>query len=156
MFQSDTVWTSWLYSARCLKREQDSPVIAYFKWINSVLRWNVIVTENSKILSSSIRTTLTIFDTGATGIIHYFNLLKCIPTSCCTGQIAQSVQRLATGWTVRGSNPEGEARFSAPVQTGPGAFPAFFTMVTESFPAVQRPGLGVDHPPHLVPRLKKE
>jgi len=26
--------------------------------------------------------------------------------------------RLATGWKVRGSNPAGGARFSAPVQTG--------------------------------------
>jgi hypothetical protein len=25
-----------------------------------------------------------------------------------------------------------------------------------SFPGVKRPGRGVDHPPHLVPRLKKE
>ena len=34
------------------------------------------------------------------------------------------VQRLATGWTVRGSNPGAEARFSAPVETGPGAYPS--------------------------------
>jgi hypothetical protein len=47
--------------------------------------------------------------------------------------IAQSVQRLATGWTVRGSNPGGE-RFSAPVQTDPGAHPPSYTMGTESFP----------------------
>ena len=39
------------------------------------------------------------------------------------------------------------ARFSAPVQTGPGAHPAFYTMGTESFPGVKRPGRGVDHPP---------
>jgi hypothetical protein len=45
---------------------------------------------------------------------------------------------------------------SAPVQTGPGAHPASYTMGTGSFPVVQRPGRGVDHPPHLVPRLKKE
>jgi len=37
--------------------------------------------------------------------------------------IAQSVQRLATGSTVRGSNP-GQARFSAPVRAGPGTHPA--------------------------------
>ena len=54
---------------------------------------------------------------------------------------------LATGWTVRGSNPGG-ARFSAPVQTGPGAHPAFYTMGTGiSFSGVKRPGHGVDHPP---------
>ena len=47
-------------------------------------------------------------------------------------------------------------RYSAPVQTGPGAHPASYTMGTESFPGVKRPGLGVDHPPHLAPRLKKE
>jgi hypothetical protein len=49
-----------------------------------------------------------------------------------------------------------EARFSAPVQTGPGAQPASYTMGTGVFPGVNRPGCGVDHQPHLVPRLKKE
>jgi hypothetical protein len=48
------------------------------------------------------------------------------------------------------------ARFSAPVQTGPGAHPASCTMSTGSLPRVKRPGHGVDYPPHLVPRLKKE
>jgi len=38
-------------------------------------------------------------------------------------------------------------RFSAPVQTGPGAHPASSTMGTGSFPGVKRPGCGVDHPP---------
>jgi hypothetical protein len=42
-----------------------------------------------------------------------------------TGEVAQSVWRLARGWTVRGSNP-GKARFSVPVQTGPGAHPASY------------------------------
>ena len=49
------------------------------------------------------------------------------------------------GWTGRGSNP-GEERFSAPVQTGPGAHPASYTMGTGSFPEVKRPERGVDHP----------
>ena len=39
------------------------------------------------------------------------------------------------------------ARFSAPVQTGPGAYPASYTMGTGSFPGVKRPGRGADHPP---------
>ena len=70
---------------------------------------------------------------------------------------AQSVLRLATGWTVRGSNPGGGARFSAPVQTGPEAHPASYTMGTGSFPGVKRPGRGVDHQPsHLAPRLKEQ
>jgi len=46
------------------------------------------------------------------------------------------------------------ARFSAPVQTSPGAHPAFYTMGTGSFPGVKRPGLDVDHPPHPAQRLK--
>ena len=41
-----------------------------------------------------------------------------------------------------------EERFSAPVQTGPGAHLAFYTMDTGSFPAVKWLGRGVDHPPH--------
>jgi hypothetical protein len=52
-------------------------------------------------------------------------------------------QRLAMGWTVRGSN-SGGGRFSSPAQTGPGAHPASCTVRT------------VDHPPHLAPRLKKQ
>ena len=39
------------------------------------------------------------------------------------------------------------ARFSAPVQTGPGAYPAYCTMGNGSFPGVKRPGRGADHPP---------
>jgi hypothetical protein len=39
------------------------------------------------------------------------------------------------------------ARFSAPVQTGTGAHPTSYTMGTGSFPGVNRPGRGVDHPP---------
>ena len=39
------------------------------------------------------------------------------------------------------------ARFSAPVQNGPGAQSASYIMGTESFPVVKRPGRGVDHPP---------
>jgi hypothetical protein len=41
----------------------------------------------------------------------------------------------------------GGARFSAPVQTGPEAHPASYIMGTGSFPGVNRPGRGVDHPP---------
>jgi hypothetical protein len=34
--------------------------------------------------------------------------------------------------------------------------PASYTMGTGSFSGVKRPGRGVDDPPHLAPRLKKE
>jgi len=36
------------------------------------------------------------------------------------------------------------------------AHPASCTMGTGSFLGVMWPGRGVDHPPHLAPRLKKE
>ena len=36
------------------------------------------------------------------------------------------------------------------------AHPASYTMGTGSFPGVKRPGRGVNHPPQLAPRLKKE
>jgi len=39
-----------------------------------------------------------------------------------------------------------EARFSAPVQTCPGAHGAPCTMVSGLFPGVKLPGRGVDHP----------
>jgi hypothetical protein len=46
------------------------------------------------------------------------------------------------------------ARFSAPAQTGPGAYPASYTMDTNSFPGVKRPGHGVDHPPPSSAEVK--
>ena len=57
-------------------------------------------------------------------------------------------------WTIRGSNPGG-ARFSAPVQTGPGVHPASYTIGTGSFPGVKRPGRGVDQPPPSSPEVKE-
>jgi len=53
-----------------------------------------------------------------------------------------------------GLNP-GAGRFSAPVQTGPGAHPVSYTVGTGSFLGVKRSRRGVDHPPHLAPRLKR-
>ena len=41
------------------------------------------------------------------------------------------------------------ARFSAPVQTGPGAYLDSCTMGTGSFPGVKWPGRGADPPSHL-------
>jgi hypothetical protein len=43
------------------------------------------------------------------------------------------------------------ARFSATVQTDPGAHLASCAMGTWSFQGVKRSGRGVDHPPHLAP-----
>ena len=47
------------------------------------------------------------------------------------------------------------ARFSASVQTGPGAHPSSYTMGNGSFPGVKRPGRGVDHPPRLSAEVKE-
>ena len=55
---------------------------------------------------------------------------------------------IATRYGLDGPGIESRgAIFSAPLQTGPGANPASYTMGTGSFPGVKRPGRGVDHPP---------
>ena len=46
--------------------------------------------------------------------------------------------------------------FSAPVQPGPGAHSASYTMGTRSFLGVKWQGHGVDHQPHPAPMLKEE
>jgi len=48
------------------------------------------------------------------------------------------------------------ARFSAPVQTGTGAHPAFCTMGTGSFPGVKSWGVTLTPHPFLVPLVMKE
>jgi len=64
---------------------------------------------------------------------------------------------IATRYGLDGPGIESRwARFSAPVQTGPGAHPVTYIIGTGLFPGVKRPGPRVDHPPYLVPRLKKE
>ena len=45
-------------------------------------------------------------------------------------------------------------RFSALVQTDPGAHPASYIMGTGSFPGVKRPGPDANHPPHLAPMIQ--
>jgi hypothetical protein len=48
------------------------------------------------------------------------------------------------------------SRFSAPVQTGPGAYPASYAVGTGSFPGVKRPGRGVDHSPPSSVEVKEK
>jgi len=50
---------------------------------------------------------------------------------------------------VRGMNPGGGARLSAPIQNGPGAHPAYYTIGTRSFPGVKQLEHGTDHPPTI-------
>ena len=49
-----------------------------------------------------------------------------------------------------------EARFSAPVQNGPGDHPSFCTMGTGSFPRVKRPGRDADPSPVTIAVVMKE
>jgi hypothetical protein len=46
-------------------------------------------------------------------------------------------------------------RFSASVQIGSGTHPASYTVGTGSFPGVQRPGRGADHPPSSSAEVKE-
>jgi hypothetical protein len=48
------------------------------------------------------------------------------------------------------------ARFSTPVQTGPGPHPASYTMGTGSFPGVKWPGRGFDHPPQSSAEVQEK
>jgi hypothetical protein len=71
-------------------------------------------------------------------------------------RIVQSVKRLATRWTVRGSNP-GEGQIFCTCSDRPsGPHSLLYNVFRVSFPGVKRLGRGVDHPRHVVPRLKKE
>jgi hypothetical protein len=56
---------------------------------------------------------------------------------------------MATGYGPDGSGIESRwgERFFTPVQTGPGAHPASYTMGTGSFPGLKRQGRDADHPP---------
>jgi len=48
-----------------------------------------------------------------------------------------------------------EARFSAPLQTGPGPHPASYTMGNGSFPGVKQPVNGIDHSPPYSAKVKE-
>jgi hypothetical protein len=54
----------------------------------------------------------------------------------------ESAVGIATCYVLDGSGIESQwgARFSVPVQTGPAAHPASYTMSTGPFPGVKRPG----------------
>ena len=70
--------------------------------------------------------------------------------------IAQSVQRLATGWTVRGSNPGGGEIFHTRPDRpwGPPSL-LYVQRVPGLFPGVKRPGLCFDHPPPSRAQVKE-
>ena len=69
-----------------------------------------------------------------------------VPVQGCTLRAGRSGDRILV-----------KARFSAPVQTGPGAHPASCTMGTESFPGVKSvQGVTLTLHPILVPLVMKE
>ena len=61
--------------------------------------------------------------------------------------IAQSVLRLATGWTVRGSNGGGSEIFRTRPHRPCGPPSNIYNGYRVSFPGVKRPGSDVNHPP---------
>ena len=81
-----------------------------------------------------------------------------IKTMTCVQNISQdSSVVIATSYGLDGPGIESqrEARFSARVQTVPGAHPASYTMGTRAFPAVKRQGRGVYYPPTSSVVVKK-
>jgi len=73
----------------------------------------------------------------------------------CVGQDSSVGIATCYGLDSPGIESRWGARFSAPVQTGHGAYPASYTMDTWSFPGVKRPWRGVDHPPPSSAEVKE-
>ena len=66
-----------------------------------------------------------------------------------------SVQRLATGWTVRGSNPGGGQIFRTRSDRPWRPPSLLYNAYRVSFPRVKRPGRGVNHPPTSIAGVKE-
>jgi hypothetical protein len=81
-------------------------------------------------------------------------LYKRITSVCGLGQRGQYSDSLLARWS--GDRIPVGSRFAAPVQSGPGAHPASYTMGTGSFPEVKWPRRGVNHPSHPTAKLKRE
>jgi len=89
-----------------------------------------------------------------TGCCRCWNIFQCVRNFTDRDSSVGIATRY--GFDGPGIESRWEARFSATVQTGPGIHPTSYTMCTVSFPGVKRPEGGVDNPPHLTQRLKKE
>ena len=76
----------------------------------------------------------------------YVCILSYLPVSKIQGWVAQSVQRLATGWTVQGSNPGvGETFLTLPDR--PWGLPSLlYDGLRVFYPGIQRLECGVHHP----------
>ena len=89
-----------------------------------------------------------------TSLLYFLNLLLSTAPKFGPG----SSVGIATGYGLDGSSIESrwEARFSAPVQAGPGAHPTFCTMDTGFFPWVKSSrGVTLNPHPLLVPWSRK-
>ena len=86
--------------------------------------------------------------------VHLLSFVACLSVHCGPGNVVG----IATGYGLDGPGIESRwgAKFSTPVQTGPGAHPASCTIGTRSFPGVKS-GRGVTLTPHplLVPWSRK-
>jgi len=88
----------------------------------------------------------------AAGNVKLSNYMHLVPRKITNVTIPTLVRDSSVSTATRykldgqGIEPGGGARFSATVQTGPGAHPASYTMCTASFPGLKRPGRGVGHP----------
>ena len=73
-------------------------------------------------------------------------------TACEPGWLSRYSDSLRAGRS--GDRMPMGARFSAPVQTGPRAQPASYTMGTGPFAGQKRQGRGFDHPPPYSAEVK--
>jgi hypothetical protein len=69
--------------------------------------------------------------------------------------IARLVQRLATGWTVRGSNPGGGEIFRTSPDRSWGPHSFLYNGYRGSFSGVKWPGRGCNHPPSWRAEVKE-
>jgi hypothetical protein len=83
---------------------------------------------------------------------HLYNTLTI--SNPLVDRVAQSVQRLAKGWTVRGSNPDGGEIFRTRPDR-PWGPPSHLYNGYRVFPGVKRPERGADHPPLLASSSRK-
>jgi hypothetical protein len=77
------------------------------------------------------------------------------PLEYVAAEKAQSVLRLATGWTFRVSNTGGGEIFRTRPDR-PWAPLSLLYNGYQDFPEVKRPGRGVDHPPPIIAELKEK
>ena len=87
------------------------------------------------------------FSTSRLPCHYHYHSIPCIILTLLLYCGPGSIVGIATGWTVRWSNPGGRARFSVPVQTGLGATQPPVQWVPGLFRVKERPGRDADPSP---------